>query len=101
MNFSSALALMAAYAAMFYLGRLSIRIRYDRHLEQKRQQLMAYRDELLDMATALELKDRQIREKWQNMVTDFSKYQASISGDTGKWTDMDDIYLDSWKSAEK
>ncbi len=101
MNFSTGLALMAAYVTMFYLGRLSIRIRYDRNLEQKRQQLMAYRDELLKMAEALDLKDRQIREKWQNMVTDFSKYQASISGDTGKWTDMDDIYLDSWKSAEK
>lgn len=74
---------------------------YREYLEGKRNDLMAYRDQLLDISESLEKKDAHIRKKWQSMVTDFSKYQSALTDDSGKWTDMDDMYLDSWKSAEK
>lgn len=87
----------------FALGRHSFAIWKNSYLEEKRKELIRYHAELLCIERDLEEKDEQIRKKWQAMVSDFSKYQAMAGGfdDTGKWTDMDDIYLNSWGSAEK
>ena len=88
--------------AVFYAGRISANIAKNRYLEEKRGELIAYHQALLDISEQLELKDKTIKQKWQTMVDDISKYQAYVNPeDTGKWTDMDDIYLQSWKSAEK
>ncbi len=85
----------------FYCGRLSYMLVKNKYLESKRDELNSYRNELLKIESDLEAKDSQIRKKWQSMVDDISKYQASINGDTGKWSDWDDVYLRSWNSAEK
>ena len=75
---------------------------YAEYLEEKRGELLSYRNKLIDISEKLEDKDKHIRHKWQEMVTDFSKYQAMVEGvESDRWTDMDDIYLNSWKSAEK
>lgn len=85
----------------FFLGRYSYLVDRNKYLKIKEDELMAYRDELIDIAKSLDQKDRHIRKKWQSMVDDFSKYQAAIGNGTDTWTDMDDVYLNSWSSAEK
>lgn len=90
------------WIGVFYLGRLSALWARNAYLEKKRGELMAYRDHLLDACDILEEKDKEIRNKWQAMVTDISRYDAALDPqDAGKWTEADDIYLNSWKSAEK
>jgi hypothetical protein len=86
----------------FALGRGSFIVWREEDLDKKEAQLNEYKNELIMIAEALEAKDRHIREKWQNMVTDFSKYRSMATpNDSGKWTDADDMYLRSWNSAEK
>lgn len=86
----------------FEIGRRSQAIVMDKDLEKKREALIAYRDELVEIAEHLEQKDTEIRHKWQKMVDDFSKYQAAMNPENAStWTESDDIYLNSWKSAEK
>lgn len=90
------------FAVSFGLGRFSYLVDRNRYLEGKKQELLAYHAELLAISEGLDEKDKKIREKWQNLVDDISKYQAQFGGfEKGKWTDMDDIYLNSWKSAEE
>lgn len=91
-----------ACMACFGLGRMSYLVARNRYLEDKKQELLAYHAELLAIEENLEARDKKIREKWQNLVDDISKYQAMVGGfEKGKWTDMDDVYLNSWKSAEE
>lgn len=97
MNISQIIIILAS----FYCGRLSYMLFKNKYLESKRDELNSYRNELIELEKALEEKDSQVRKKWQSMVDDISKYQASINGNTGKWSDWDDIYLRSWNSAEK
>lgn len=83
------------------IGRHSYRIVRDRYLHSKEKELINYHAQLMEIESELEYKEREIRNKWQRMVVDASNYQASIGGfDTGKWNDMDDVYLNSWSSAE-
>lgn len=90
------------FAVSFGLGRFSYLVDRNRYLENKKQELLAYHAELLAISEGLDEKDKKIREKWQNLVDDISKYQAMVGGfEKGKWTDMDDVYLNSWKSAEE
>jgi len=91
-----------ACMACFGLGRMSYLVMRNRYLEDKKQELLSYHAELLAIEENLEARDKQIRQKWQNLVDDISKYQAMVGGfENGKWTDMDDVYLNSWKSAEE
>lgn len=90
-----------SYAAVFYAGRYSYLYWKNQYLEEKRGQLIAFRDELVNMANSLEETDAAIRKKWQRMVTDISKYDMARRSDSGKWTEADDIYFNSWNSAEK
>ena len=90
---------------MFIAGMLVGRGIYiciqDKELEQKREQLKSYHKELLEIQDYLEKKEQHVRNKWQAMVDDISKYEASIRQTDGKWSDWDDVYLNSWSSAEK
>ncbi len=90
------------WTGVFYLGRLSALWARNRYLEEKRGELDAYREALIDSATVLQNKDAEIRRKWQAMVKDVSMYEAAINpNNSNKWTEADDFYLNSWKSAEK
>lgn len=90
------------FAASFGLGRFSYLVARNGYLEGKKQELIAYHAELLAISEGLDERDKKIREKWQNLVDDISKYQAMVGGfEKGKWTEMDDVYLNSWKSAEE
>lgn len=93
---------IVSYVFVFQLGRIVANNFREQYLEDKKQELIEYHAQLLAIADALEKKDSAIRSKWQSMVDDISKYQYAIdSSDAGKWTEMDDIYLQSWGSAEK
>lgn len=95
-------AFVIVSAFWYETGRRSQAIKMDKDLEEKRETLTAYRDELVEIAKNLEKKDAEIRRKWQKMVDDFSKYQAAMNPENAStWTEADDIYLNSWKSAEK
>lgn len=92
----------AIYIFGFAVGKDYAKRDCEEYIEGKRKELYAYRDELLRIEAELEKKDELIRQKWQNMVSDFANYQAYTEpGTTGKWTEWDDIYLNSWGSAEK
>lgn len=65
-----------------------------------KDQLTELSNELEEYAEELNRRNKEIKEKWQSMVVDFSKYQAELNG-SEKWTESDDIYLNSWKSAEE
>lgn len=66
-----------------------------------REQLIELSKVLETEAEELSQREKAVRDKWQAMVVDFSKYQAIIDeSETNKWTESDDIYLNSWKSAE-
>ena len=90
-------------AGMFLAGRFSLRFVKDRMLEEKRLMLLEITKELQTYHGYLVEKDKEIRKKWQNMVSDFSRYQAAITPEEQQsvWTETDDIYLSSWKSAEE
>lgn len=89
----------------FVLGRYSAIWFKNRYLEAKRSELMNYRDTLLVIESELEQKDLAIRQKWQDMVDDFSKYNSYAMQQAGQykpeWTRWDDQYLESWSSAEE
>lgn len=93
------------YGALFWLGRYSIIFVKNQELEKKRKELMHYRDALLAIEADLEQKDAAIRQKWQEMVDDFSKYNSYAMKQAGQykleWTQWDDQYLESWSSAEE
>ena len=74
-------------------------------------QLQRIKDELSEEAARLDLlekklseQDARIRQKWQLMVDDFSKYNAYLMKQNGNnvdtWNEWDDQYLSSWGSAE-
>lgn len=93
---------IVSYVFVFQLGRIVANNFREQYLEDKKRELIEYHARLLAIADSLEKKDAAIRTKWQSMVDDISKYQYSIDpSDAGKWTEMDDIYLQSWGSAEK
>lgn len=90
------------YFGFYLLGRTSYVWWRNKYLEDKKQELLAYHAQLLSIEQDLEEKDKAIRNKWQRMVEDISKYQAAIDPeDSGKWNEWDDVYFQSWNSAEK
>lgn len=95
-------AKIVGYAAWFWFGRCSANWIRNKKLEQKRNELETIAAELLAWSKELAKKDQAIRQKWQMMVDDFSKYDAYANKrDPKTWTEWDDIYLESWKSAER
>lgn len=90
------------YASFYFLGRTSYVWWRNKYLEDKKFELMRYHAKLLAIEEDLEEKDKEIRKKWQRMVDDISKYQAAVDPeDNGKWNEWDDVFLNSWSSAEK
>lgn len=93
---------VVSYVGFYLLGRTSYVYWRNKYLEDKKQELLAYHAQLLAIEQSLEEKDKAIRNKWQKMVDDISKYQAAIDPeDRGKWSEWDDVYFQSWNSAEK
>lgn len=91
-----------SYFGFYFLGRISYVYWRNKYLEDKKQELLAYHAQLLEIEQSLEEKDKAIRNKWQRMVEDVAKYQAAIDPeDVGKWSEWDDVYFQSWNSAEK
>ena len=93
---------LLTYASWFYLGRLSYRFWQDARLEHDREEILRGAKELGRIEAQLEERDAHIRKKWQEMVNDIALYQASQDPEASKtWSKWDDVYLNSWKSAEK
>lgn len=94
------------FAAMsiisFLCGRYSYLLIKNRYIEERIKELTKVRDAANEQIMVLSMKDEEIRNKWKSMVEDFAKYNAYIESDTeGKWSEWDDVYLNSWISAEK
>ena len=97
-------ALIFVYGiGMYFLGRYSTLVLKNKILEEKKAELIEDNERLIKFSEDLIEQDKRIRDKWKSMVTDFSKYQACITdpNELGKWTETDDIYLNSWHSADK
>lgn len=84
----------------FYSGRLSYTFWRNRYLDEKQRELLEYHKRIVKMAKGLKAKDDAIRKKWQDMVVDMSNYEFS-NKNSAIWTERDDQYLESWRSAEK
>ena len=97
------LALILYGIGSYFLGRYSYMYWRNAFLEEKKKELIKENERLLALAEELIRQDKRIREKWKAMVNDFSKYQACITDpkDLSKWTEMDDVYLNSWHSADE
>lgn len=91
----------AVYVAFFYLGRLSVLWWRNKLLDVKLAQAKQYAAEANELLQQAKLKDAEVRLKWQRMVSDISQYQFGDMPNKDHWTDLDQMYLDSWKSAEK
>ncbi len=91
---------LAIVAVSFLLGRLSVRVVRDRHLEGKRDELMAIKEGLMEVSDNLTRREEALRSKWQAMVVSASEICALANGSEGTWTPDDDRFLDSWSSAE-
>lgn len=89
------------YAGCFYLGRLSVLWWRNKLLDAKLAEAKRYAEEANKLLQQAKLKDAEIRLKWQRMVSDISQYQFGFMENKSEWTDLDQMYLDSWKSAEK
>lgn len=90
------------YVSFYFLGRTSYVWWRSKYLEGKKQELLAYHVQLIEIEQDLEEKDKAIRNKWQSMVDDISKYKASVEpNENDKWNEWDDLFLESWGSAEK
>lgn len=88
--------------ASFFGGRYSYLLMKNRYIEKKLSELSEFREEVGEEMKLLCLKDEEIRNKWKSMVEDFAKYQAYVESDTNsQWTEWDDVYLNSWISAER
>ena len=100
MSYFTAAIVFAIATASFLLGRVSVRVARDRHLEAKRGELMAIKAGLEEVADGLTRREEALRSKWQAMVVNASEISALVNGGEGTWTSEDDRFLDSWSSAE-
>lgn len=100
MSLFMAAIILATAAALFLMGRLSARVVRDRYLEAKRDELMAIKEGLDEVAEGLEQREKALRSKWQAMVVNASEISALVNDGGGTWTPEDDRFLDSWLSAE-
>jgi hypothetical protein len=100
MSHFTAAIVFAIATASFLLGRVSVRVARDRHLEAKRGELMAIKAGLEEVADGLTRREEALRSKWQAMVVNASEISALVNGGEGTWTPEDDRFLDSWSSAE-
>lgn len=90
-----------AYAGYFYLGRLSVLWWRNKVLDEKLAEAKMYAAQANELLQQAKAKDAEVRKKWQNMVSDISQYQFGDLPNKDHWTDLDQMYLDSWKSAER
>lgn len=90
-----------SYVCMFYLGRLSYLWWRNKFLDVKLAEAKQYAAEANEILRQAKLKEAEVRRKWQAMVSDISQYQFGDMPNKGQWTDLDQMYLNSWKSAEQ
>ena len=90
-----------AYAGFFYLGRLSVLWWRNKYLDMKVAEAKSYAAQANALLQQTKAKDEEVRRKWQAMVSDISQYQFGDMPNKGQWTELDQMYLNSWKSAEK
>ena len=89
-----------SYICAFYLGRLSYMWWRNKHLDMKIEEAKNYAMKANDLLQQAKDKETEVRKKWQRMVSDISQYQFSGLSNKDEWTDLDQLYLESWKSAE-
>lgn len=89
-----------SYICVFYLGRLSYMWWRNKYLDMKIEEAKNYAMKANDLLQQAKDKETEVRKKWQRMVSDISQYQFSGLSNKDEWTDLDQLYLESWKSAE-
>ena len=89
-----------SYICVFYLGRLSYMWWRNKYLDMKIEEAKNYAMKANDLLQQAKDKEMEVRKKWQRMVSDISQYQFSGLSNKDEWTDLDQLYLESWKSAE-
>ena len=90
-----------SYALTFYAGRLSYMFWRNKFLDDKKKELDIYYEGVSALLEETKRRDNEVRKKWQSMVADISRYEFKDREDNGVWTDTDQLYLNSWASAEK
>ena len=90
-----------ANAGIFYLGRLSVLWWRNKVLDEKLAEAKMYATQANEILQQAKAKDEEVRQKWQRMVSDISQYQFGFMENKSEWTDLDQMYLNSWKSAER
>lgn len=90
-----------SYICVFYLGRLSYMWWKNKYLDMKLEEAKQYAAQANALLQQTKAKDEEVRKKWQAMVSDISQYQFGDMPNKGQWTELDQMYLNSWKSAEK
>lgn len=89
------------YAGCFYLGRLSVLWWRNKYIDMKVEEAKSYAAQANALLQQAKAKEAEVRKKWQAMVSDISQYQFGDMPNKGQWTDLDQMYLNSWKSAEQ
>ena len=89
-----------SYICVFYLGRLSYLWWRNKYLDMKIKEAQNYAMKANEILQQAKDKETEVRKKWQRMVSDISQYQFSGLSNKDEWTDLDQLYLESWKSAE-
>lgn len=89
-----------SYICVFYLGRLSYMWWRNKYLDMKIEEAKNYAMKANDLLQQAKEKETEVRKKWQRMVSDISQYQFSGLSNKDEWTDLDQLYLESWRSAE-
>ncbi len=97
---------IVSYAVTFYLGRLSILLARNKYLEAYEHYLKGVQEELKQETELLDkdfrAKHEDIKKMWQDAVVDISMHHFADQPSymKGKWTSLDDQFLQSWMSAE-
>lgn len=112
------IVVVLACIGSFILGRHSMRLVMDQRLVQgrndlaeKRERLVAMRDELIGIADDLSNKESALKRMRQQLDSDSrelivraSQFNAALSEEHGhrtdRWTDEDDRYLEMWRRHE-
>lgn len=101
MSHSTFAIVFVTAAVSFLLGRASARVLRDRYLESKRDELLAIKAGLDEVAEGLTRREGELRSRWQAMVVNASEISTLVNGSEGTWTQDDDRFLESWSSAER
>lgn len=100
-------ARILSYVLVFYAGRLSLSWWHNKYLDNKAVELSMYQTALNKEVNSynrdMKVKEDELKKKWKDMVVDISihQFEDQPSHLRGKWTSLDDSYLQSWISADE